>query len=194
MCLTPKKPQIRVFLKRDMLKIEKKGPCQADPRCRRGIGFTKIPKTTLLHQIGFPNSHSPKIWRPKILPPNCLTHYLSTISIFPSRKIDFMRICQKIQKSGFNYSLFSPKNTKRRFFWKGACFFEKKRAPARQTPGVVAELVLPKNRQICWYNRSIWHFTSPPWMPPTRSTQWKPQNLFFNWKIFVFIGNGSKTI
>ena len=90
---------IHVFLKRDMLKIQKKGPCQADPRCRRGIGFTKIPKTTLLHQIGFPNSHSPKILRPKILPPNCLTHYLSPFSIFPSKKIDSKGICQKIPKS-----------------------------------------------------------------------------------------------
>ena len=72
---------------------------------------------------------------------------------------DSEKICQKFPKSGFNYSLFSTKNTKRHVFWKGACLFEKKRAPARnarnrdeervflkkraparQTPGVVAEL------------------------------------------------------
>ena len=72
------------------------------------IGF--LPKSTLLQKNCFSMSHSPKILRPKILPPNCLTHYLSTISLFPSKKIDSMRICQtnpKIQKSGFNYSLFS---------------------------------------------------------------------------------------
>ena len=110
------------------------------------------------------------------------------------------------------FPIFHKKHEKA-FFWKWACFFEKKRAPARnarnrdeervfflkkrtparQTPGLVAELVFRKNRQICGYNRSIWHFTPPTLMPPTRSTQWNPQNSFFNWKIFVFIGNGSKT-
>ena len=45
------------------------------------------------------NSHSPKIIKPKMLPPNCLTHYLSTISLFPSKNIDSKGICQKIPKS-----------------------------------------------------------------------------------------------
>ena len=71
---------------------------------------SKCKKNTLLQKICFSNSHSPKILKPKMLPPNCLTHYLATVSLFPSRKIDSKGICQKhkkIQKFGFNYSLFS---------------------------------------------------------------------------------------
>ena len=45
------------------------------------------------------NFHSTKLLKPKILPPNCLRHYLSAVSLFPSRKIDSMGICQKIPKS-----------------------------------------------------------------------------------------------
>merc|ERR1711865_1066711 len=45
------------------------------------LTILKIPKTTLLQEIGFPNSHSPKILRPKMLPPNCLTHHMSTVSL-----------------------------------------------------------------------------------------------------------------
>ena len=56
-----------------------------------------------------------------------------------------------------------PRKHKKAFFWKAACFFEKKRAPARnarnldrgacffearQTWGIVSELVFTKNRQI----------------------------------------------
>ena len=54
---------------------------------------------TLLQKICFSNSHSPKVLKPKTLPPNCLTHYQSAVSIFPSKKIDSKGICQKIQKS-----------------------------------------------------------------------------------------------
>ena len=39
---------------------------------------------------------------------------------------------------------FDPKTPIYVFFWKGTCFFWKKRAPARQTPGVVAELGFTK--------------------------------------------------
>ena len=55
---------------------------------------------------------------------------------------------------------------KRRFFGKGACFFEKKRAPARQTPGVVAELVFKKKNIILLVQRigqieATWLLTPP---------------------------------
>ena len=61
------------------------------------IGF--LPKSTLLQKNRFSNSHSPNFLKPKMLPPNCLTHYLSTISLFPSKKIDSKGICQKNPKS-----------------------------------------------------------------------------------------------
>ena len=62
---------------------------------------------------------------------------------------DSEKICQKFQKSGFNYSLFSTKNTKRHFFWKGACFFEKKRAPARNARNRDEERVFLKKKSPC---------------------------------------------
>ena len=90
---------------------EKKRENRAPARQTGGIVSELVGKTTLLQEIGFSNSHSPKFLKPKMLPPNCLTHYQSAVSIFPSKKIDSKGICQKnrkIQKIDFNYSLFSP--------------------------------------------------------------------------------------
>ena len=62
---------------------------------------SKCKKNTLLQEIGFSNSHSPKFLKPEMLPPNCLTHYQSAVSIFPSKKIDSKGICQKSKNPVF---------------------------------------------------------------------------------------------
>ena len=82
------------------------------------------------------------------------------------------------------FYVFDPQNHKYvRFFEKGRVFFEKKRAPARQTPGVVSELVFtknPKSHQIDFWIGRI-EATHPIKPPATLFIHFDVFLLFF-WK------------
>ena len=120
---------------RNVFFFEKKEPLLGRPQVSSRSWV--LPKSTRLQKICFSNSHSPKILRPKILPPNHLTHYLSPFSLFPSKKIDSIRICQTIQKSK-NYVLiihyFSQKTHEKTVFLKRGMFLGKKKSPCQADP------------------------------------------------------------
>ena len=71
-----------------------------------------------------------------MLPPNSLTHYLSTISNFPVKKLDFKGICQKSKNPVFIKNCFPicHQNSNIHVFLKRDVLFVEKKTPGRAAP------------------------------------------------------------
>ena len=148
---------IRVFLKRDMPQIKKK-PCQADRRnrlraCRKNHTFTenwffqlsfpdffkakkvvsKLPNTLSIGSFNFPRKIN-WFWRGLPKNTNFTVFFNQLFPITKPRKDVFF-----LKRGMFFWKKKEPllgmheTSTEERVFWK-------KRAPARQTPGIVSEL------------------------------------------------------